>query len=182
MLGDPSGKDISNGEDAMSKSKSVIKSKFLSHGTLGSKDLADSRKFYEEFLGLECMQTSKRSMMIRLGSDHVYAVVLDKRMGEMPRINHNGIDVDTDKDVDDAYQSVLDGSEKWGIYNVTKPREQHGTYSFHFWDLDGNSWEILCNPKGGYTWIFEEGDLEGKGHWDPEFRKTKASSTSAKLT
>ena len=122
----------------MAETQSVIRSKFLSHGTLGSKDLAASRQFYEEFLGLECVKTSKISMMIRLGGDHVYAVVQDKRTVEMPRLNHNGIDVDTDIDVDEAYQSVLDGAEKWGLYNVSKPVEQHGTYSFHFWDRDGN--------------------------------------------
>ena len=111
----------------MAQSQSVIKSKFLSHGTLGSKDLAASRKFYEEFLGLECVLTSKISMMIRLGGDHVYAVVQDKKMGEMPRLNHNGIDVDTDADVNTAYQSVLDGASAWGLYNISKPVEQHGT-------------------------------------------------------
>ena len=163
----------------MVETQSVIRSKFLSHGTLGSKDLAASRQFYEEFLGLECVKTSKISMMIRLGGDHVYAVVQDKRTVEMPRLNHNGIDVDTDIDVDEAYQSVLDGAEKWGLYNVSKPVEQHGTYSFHFWDRDGNTWEILCNPKGGYTWIFDQGDLEGKGHWDPALRATIASSTKS---
>lgn len=157
----------------MPRKQSVIKSKFLSHGTLGSKDLAATRKFYEEFLGLEVTQTSKISMMIRLGGDHVYAVVLNKNKEEMPRINHNGIDVETDADVDDAYQAVLDGQEEWGLYNVTKPVVQHGTYSFVFWDADGNTWEILSNPKGGYTWIFDQGDLEGKGHWDREFRKSR---------
>ena len=157
----------------------IIKSKFLSHGTLGSRDLAASRKFYEEFLGLECARTSKISMMIRLGGNHVYAVVQDKRKPDMPRINHNGIDVDTDADVDEAHKAVLAGAEEWGLYDITEPAEQHGTYSFHFWDRDGNSWEILCNPKGGYTWIFDQGDLEGKGHWDPALRATKAGSTRA---
>ncbi len=157
----------------MSLQQPVIKSTFISHGTLGSKDLAASRKFYEEFLGLQVTQTSKISMMIRLGGNHVYAVVLNKKLGEMPRINHNGIDVDNDGDVDDAYRAVLDGQEQWGLYNVSKPVEQHGTYSFHFWDADGNTWEILSNPKGGYTWIFDQGDLEGKGHWDPELRKSR---------
>lgn len=157
----------------MPQQQSVIKSKFISHGTLGSKDLAASRKFYEEFLGLQVTQTSKISMMIRLGGNHVYAVVLNKKQGEMPRINHNGIDVDDDGEVDNAYRAVLDGQDEWGLYNVTKPVEQHGTYSFHFWDADGNTWEILSNPKGGYTWIFDQGDLEGKGHWDPELRKSQ---------
>lgn len=157
----------------MPQQQPVIKSKFISHGTLGSKDLAASRKFYEEFLGLQVTQTSKISMMIRLGGNHVYAVVLNKKQGEMPRINHNGIDVDNDGEVDNAYRAVLDGQDEWGLYNVTKPVEQHGTYSFHFWDADGNTWEILSNPKGGHTWIFDQGDLEGKGHWDPELRKSQ---------
>ena len=26
---------------------------------------------------------------------------------------------------------------------------QHGTHSFHFWDMDENCWAILSNPKGG---------------------------------
>ena len=154
----------------MSERNSVIKSKFLSHGTLGSKDLEATRKFYTEFLGLEVTRTSKISLMVRLGGDHVYAVVQSKNMDEMPRLNHNGIDVETDADVDEAYQAVLDGQEEWGLYNVTKPVEQHGTYSFHFWDADGNAWEILSNPKGGYTWIFDQGDLDGKGHWDKSLR------------
>ena len=72
----------------MSQVKSVIKSKFLSHGTLGSKDLEATRKFYTEFLGLEVIRTSKISLMVRLGGDHVYAVVQSKKMddsGSSPR-------------------------------------------------------------------------------------------------
>ena len=150
--------------------RSVIRSKFLSHGTLGSRDLERTRKFYEEFLGLECVQTSKISMMIRLGGNHVYAVVKSARPDEMPRINHNGIDVDTDADVDAAYEAVLAGQDEWGLHKPTKPVQQHGTYSFHFSDMDGNAWEILSNPKGGYMWLFEQGDLDGKGHWDKSIR------------
>lgn len=156
----------------MSQVKSVIKSKFLSHGTLGSKDLEATRKFYTEFLGLEVIRTSRISLMVRLGGDHVYAVVQSKKKDDMPRLNHNGIDVETDADVDAAHRSVIDGEREWGLYNVTAPVEQHGTYSFHFWDADGNTWEILSNPKGGYTWIFEHGDLDGKGHFDKAFRKS----------
>ena len=33
-----------------------------------------------------------------------------------------------------------------------------------------NDWERLSNPSGGYTWIFEKGDLEGKGRMDKKFR------------
>jgi len=51
--------------------RSVLKTKFISHGTLGSKDLEATRRFYEEFLGLEVVRTSPVSLMIRLGGNHV---------------------------------------------------------------------------------------------------------------
>src|SRR5262249_49469771 len=47
----------------------AIKSRFISHGTLGSKDLEASRRFYEEFLGLEVVRTSNVSLMVRLGGN-----------------------------------------------------------------------------------------------------------------
>tara|TARA_B100000676_G_scaffold183891_1_gene180851 strand:+ start:6212 stop:6706 length:495 start_codon:yes stop_codon:yes gene_type:complete len=157
----------------MDKKSSVINSKFLSHGTLGSKDLTATRKFYEEFLGIDVIQTSKISLMIRLGGNHIYVVVQDKNMLEMPRLNHNGIDVENDLEVDKSHKAVLDTADTWGLYNISKPLEQHGTYSFHFWDQDGNCWEILSNPVDGYNWIFNMGDLDGKGHWDPELRRSR---------
>lgn len=155
------------------KKKSVIQSQFLSHGTLASRDLAATRQFYEEFLGLEVMQTSKISMMVRLGGNHVYVVVKSTAKTEQIRLNHNGIDVESDADVDAAWRDCNEQAEKWGLYDLEAPVVQHGTYSFSFRDRDGNYWEILSNPKGGYTWIFEQGDLEGKGHWDKDFRKNR---------
>jgi catechol 2,3-dioxygenase-like lactoylglutathione lyase family enzyme len=149
---------------------SGIKSRFLSHGTLGSKDIDETRKFYEEFLGLNVVRTSPISMMIQLGGNHVYAVVKTPNKEKMPRCYHNGLDVLTDQEVDESYQLCLDHAEKWGLYDISKPSERHGTYSFLFWDRDDNAWEILSNPKGGYDWIFEQGDLEGKGHFTSGFR------------
>jgi hypothetical protein len=29
---------------------------------------------------------------------------------------------------------------------------------------------VLSNPKNGYTWIFEQGDLAGRGHFAKDFR------------
>ncbi len=91
----------------------------------------------------------------------------------MPRYYHNGIDVETDAEVDAAHRRCTDEAGTWGIKDITKPVAQHGTYSFMFWDLDDNCWEILSNPQGGYTWIFEQGDLQGKGHWEKGFRMNR---------
>jgi len=149
---------------------SGLNTTFISHGTLGSKDLDETRAFYEEFLGLNVVRTSPISMMIQLGGNHVYAVVKTPNKEKMPRCYHNGLDVLTDADVDESYAKCLEQAEKWGLHDITKPSERHGTYSFLFWDRDENAWEILSNPKGGYDWIFEQGDLEGKGHFTAGFR------------
>lgn len=156
---------------AMEKTKPSLKLKFLSHGTLESRDLDFSRKFYEDFLGLEVVQTSKISLMVRLGGNHCIAVVYTKRPTEMNLLNHNGLDVDTQEDVDAAYNIVVAEAEKWQLHKITKPVLQHGTYSFYFWDSDNNCWEILSNPQGGYDWLFKIGDQRGKGHHDRNFKR-----------
>lgn len=150
--------------------KGALKTRFLSHGTLGSRDLERSRKFYEEFLGVDTVRTAPNSLMIRLGGDHVYAVILLKKKERTARFSHNGLDVETDADVDAAHEVCLLQAEQWGLHDISKPIAAHGTYSFHFWDADDNCWEILSNPQGGYKWIFEQGDLSGKGHMEKNFR------------
>jgi catechol 2,3-dioxygenase-like lactoylglutathione lyase family enzyme len=153
------------------KAEPALKLNFLSHGTLESRDLEATRKFYEEFLGLEVHRTSPISLMARLGGQHVYAVVQSKNPGPMSLLNHNGLDVETKSEVDECYRIACEQAEKWGLHKISKPIAQHGTYSFYFWDMDDNCWEILTNPRGGYTWIFEKGDLEGKGHMDKSFHR-----------
>ena len=52
-----------------------------------------------------------------------------------------------------------------------RPGVQHGTYSFFFYDADDNAWEILANPPGGYSWMFERGDQQGVGHMSRGFER-----------
>ena len=153
------------------KVEPALKLNFLSHGTLDSRNLEFSRQFYEEFLGFQVVQTSPISLLIRLGGDHTIAVVYSKKVGEMNLLNHNGLDVRTKEDVDAAHRVVVANAEKWKLTKVSKPYLQHGTYSFYFWDADDNCWEILTNPEGGYSWLFEQGDQKGKGHLDRSFKR-----------
>jgi catechol 2,3-dioxygenase-like lactoylglutathione lyase family enzyme len=154
------------------KTEPALKLNFLSHGTLDSKDLEFTRKFYEEFFGFEVVRTSPISLLIRFGGHHTYAVVLnEKGKAEMPLLNHNGLDVETEAEVDECYRVVMEQKDKWGLHKITKPHVQHGTYSFFFWDADDNAREILTNPPGGYSWLFEQGDQKGKGHMAKDFSR-----------
>jgi catechol 2,3-dioxygenase-like lactoylglutathione lyase family enzyme len=151
----------------------ALKLNFLSHGTLESKNLEEARQFYTEFLGLEVVRTSPISLLIRLGGANTIAVVEQKNRDDetMSLLNHNGLDVETQEEVDAAYETVMAQKDDWGLHKISKPILQHGTYSFFFWDKDNNCWEILTNPRGGYSWLFEKGDLEGKGHMDKTFER-----------
>src|SRR5207302_10376197 len=93
----------------------ALKLNFLSHGTLESRDLAFSRRFYEEFLGLEIVQTSPISLLIRLGGANTIAVVYSKNVGEMNLLNHNGLDVRTKDDVDEAHRTVCAQAQQWKL-------------------------------------------------------------------
>ena len=79
--------------------------------------------------------------------------------------------METQEEVDNAHKIVEEQASEWGFHRITRPVLQHGTYSFYFWDMDDNCWEILTNPKNGYTWLFEKGDQSGKGHLDKKFKR-----------
>lgn len=119
----------------------VLNTKFFSHATLSCHDLERSRRFYTEFLGLDVVRTSKHSLATRLGGDTVIVVVEQANKGEMSRQNHNGLDVASRAEVDRSYQLALAQQEQWGIKRVTRPVDQHGTYSFMIVDFDDNWWE-----------------------------------------
>lgn len=167
------------GQGQNQKKEPLLKLKFLSHGTLEAVDLDKTRQFYEEVLGLDVVRTSPISLMIKLGGHNTIAVVKSKKTQVMPLLAHNGLDVGSREEVDQAYEVVMREKDKWGITKVTKPVDQHGTRSFYFLDLDNNWWEILANPEGGYSWMFDKGrDIaewgagEGKGFNPNDYAKT----------
>lgn len=159
----------------------VLKTKFYSHATLECRDIALTRRFFSEFLGFETVQMAAVSFWARLGGNQVIVVVKGptKTKESMPFLNHNGLDVGTDAEVDAAYELVKRDAEKWGLHKITKPIVQHGTYCFYFWDRDDNAWEILSNPEGGYSWGFELGDQEGIGHMSRNFERPETTLTKA---
>src|SRR5437879_7186616 len=47
--------------------QALVKAFVLSHGTMEVYSLKESRKFYEEFLGLECVRHARPAIVVRLG-------------------------------------------------------------------------------------------------------------------
>jgi len=152
-----------------SQREPLLKIHRLGHGTLECTDISKTRRFYEEVLGLEVIQTSPVSLMVRKDTAHTYAVVETGRPNkEMNMLNHNGLDLSSPEEVDRAYELLQQVKDEYGISKLQKPRRSHGDYAFYFCDLDGNWWEIVAVRPGGYAADFadDERDLTGRHELD----------------
>jgi catechol 2,3-dioxygenase-like lactoylglutathione lyase family enzyme len=140
-------------------SGSVVKPFVLSHGTLECYDLKATRRFFEEFLGLECVQHRKRSMVARCGLKfHIACVEVGERVHPVHMLNHWGVDVRTHEEVDAAHQAAIKLKDEYGIRDVRNPTGQHGVYSFYLVDLDHNWWEIQASASFRHDELFEGGE------------------------
>ena len=135
-----------------------LKPRLLSHGTVECHDLKAARRFYTELLGMEVVQTSAISLMLRLNSTTTIACVETTGETSAGQYSHFGLDFETREEVDAAHEIVLAQKDNYGVRKVTRPVAQHGTYAFYLVDADGNWWEFLTNPEGGYSYVFEMGD------------------------
>ena len=139
----------------------------LSHGTLECRNLANSRRFYEEFLGFECVRHSKRSLKIRKGG--YWAIVCLERGDHVQPLrigNHWGLDLDSREAVQRAHALATEHKEKYGIQKITKVTDDTDTYQplFH-----GPRWQLVGIPicgrgparsgHGRNDFHFERGDV-----------------------
>jgi catechol 2,3-dioxygenase-like lactoylglutathione lyase family enzyme len=147
----------------MAKNKdSILNPRLLTHCTCEVIDIKESRKLYEEVLGLEVVEDGPKALYARLNSTTVIrAVETDTESREHKHASHMGFDVATREEVDAVREKVLEIQEEYGIKEVLRLKNNHGNHAFHFVDRDNNYWEILDNPDGGYRWRFDQGgDLE----------------------
>ena len=142
--------------------ESHLKPKLLSHGTVECHDIDEARRFYEEFLGLEVTRTSAVSLMLRLNSTTTIACVQTKGETAAGIFSHFGLDMESEAEVDEAYLIAVGQQENYGIKKITKPVHQHGTYAMYIIDRDDNWWEILTNPEGGYSYVFDLEETDSK--------------------
>jgi len=138
---------------------SFVKPYVMSHGTMECHNLKESRKFYEEFLGLECVRHAKPAMVVRCGLKwHIVAVEVGNAVHPQNVLNHWGMDVRSKEEVDAAYEAALKHKDKYKIRQLIKPVMQHGVYSFYLEDLDHNWWEVQYYPGFQNEDLFDFGD------------------------
>ena len=138
---------------------SIVKPYVMSHGTMECYSLKESRKFYEEFLGLECVRHAKPAMVVRCGLKfHIVAVEVGGAVHPVNVLNHWGVDVASKEEVDKAHAAAVKDKDKYKIRQVLPVVMQHGVYSFYLEDLDHNWWEIQYYPGFQNEDLFDFGD------------------------
>jgi catechol-2,3-dioxygenase len=138
---------------------SVVGAARLSHGTLMSRNLAASRRFYEEFLGLEVVRHARPAMVLRLDSSlYVVCVCIGDKAPAQHVLTHWGLNVESRAEVDRIHEAATRLKDQYGIRRINKVMDRHGAYAFYMQDLDGNWWEIQYE-KRGIDDFFNAGDV-----------------------
>jgi catechol 2,3-dioxygenase-like lactoylglutathione lyase family enzyme len=138
---------------------SVVKPWLLSHGTMECYSLTESRRFYEEFLGLECVRQGKPAMFVRCGMKfHIVAIQAGRALKPAHTMQHWGLEVTSRAEVDRIHRAAIELKDKYKINQILEPCLAHGVYSFYFEDLDHNWWEILFYDGFQHDDAFDFGD------------------------
>lgn len=139
---------------------SVVKPLMMTHGTLECRNLKETRKFFEEFLGLECVRHNPEGMHARCGMKFsIVCLQVKEPVNTLSIFNHWGLDVESHEAVDAAHKAAVEMKDKYKIRSITDPSMRHGIYSFYLEDLDGNFWEIEYYDGGSvHEDAFDFGD------------------------
>lgn len=150
---------IVNGVVPPKNEQSVVRGEYLSHGTMECYNLKNTRRFYEEFLGLECVRHVRSAMAVRCGLRfHIICLQVGPALKPVSQKNHWGIDVGSEAEVDRIHQAAVDLKSTYGIHAVTDCVKQHGVYSFYLEDLDHNWWEFQYYEGTQHDDMFDFGD------------------------
>jgi len=138
---------------------SIVMPTTMSHGTMEVYKLSESRRFYEEFLGLETARHSPGALAVRCSSSsHVVAIESGAKLRPVHVFNHWGLDLKSIEAVDEAHRAAHEHKDKYGIRSIWNPAFQHGIYSFYLEDLDHNWWEFQYYDGDETEDMFDFGD------------------------
>lgn len=147
----------------------AIEGAVMARGTLLTKDIDRLTGFCRDCLNLDTVALGADRFAIkdrRAGRDGAPYWILEARLVDtiarpQSMLNHWGVTVETNEEVDRAFAAATAHQEKYGLTRIQKPRNQHGSYAFYIADADSNWWEVECREPGARYW--ELADLADGG-------------------
>ena len=144
----------------MSAITPLVQNEFFSHGTIECTDMAATRRFLTDFLGLDIIRPLKEAQYMWKGGPWsvVCVCVADGEAKDQSPENHFKLAVEEAGDVDSAHAAALAQKDAYGILQVHDIREENGVRSFKLQDLNKHWWQIANVSQAYYDGLFEAGD------------------------
>lgn len=140
---------------------SLIANDTLSHGTVECTDMAATRRFFTEFLGLDIHRPVPEAQYVyRGGPWTVVCVCVDggDAKDQTPD-NHFKLAVGSPAEVDAAHAAAVAHATDFGIRKIGDILEIDGRRAFRLQDLNATWWEIVDVDLAHYDALFDAGDV-----------------------
>lgn len=141
-------------------------------GCVVTTDITAARRFYEDFLGFECVRPAADRLLVRdryaraameAGRDDFFLIdvtEVDDISNPQRMLHHWGLDVASADEVDRIHAEAKARKEELGITKLMPISGMHGAHSFYFADRDANWWEIEYRLDGlDNEGFFARGDV-----------------------
>ena len=122
----------------------MIKPVGLTHGHYECRSFKDPIPILEGILAFEKVGETDGNVIMKHPNTGWLLVVHEggPNAPDKPRLNHYGVRVATNKEVDNAREYLLSKQSEFGLVEVDKLQNRHLAHSVHFIEPGGNTWEI----------------------------------------
>jgi catechol 2,3-dioxygenase-like lactoylglutathione lyase family enzyme len=138
---------------------SLVNPELLSHGTLECNDIPATRRFLNEFLGVDVIRPLPEAQYLSKGGPWtVVCVCVEGEHKEQGPQNRFKLAVETAADVDAAHAAAQEHKDRYGIRRIEPVEERNGIRSFRLQDMNKVWWEIANLTQKYYDDAFAKGD------------------------
>jgi catechol 2,3-dioxygenase-like lactoylglutathione lyase family enzyme len=122
----------------------MIKPVGLTHGHYECRSFKDTIPILKEILAFDVVAEKDRDVIMKHPNTDWLLVVHESgpNAPDKPRLNHYGVRVATNQEVDNAREYLLSKQGEFGLVEVDKLQNRHLAHSVHFVEPGGNTWEI----------------------------------------
>jgi catechol 2,3-dioxygenase-like lactoylglutathione lyase family enzyme len=122
----------------------MIKPVGLTHGHYECRSLKATLPILRDILAFEIVKEAGGNVIMKHPNTGWLLVVHEggPNAPDKPRLNHYGVRVATNQEVDNAREYLLSKQSEYGLLEVDKLQNRHLAHSVHFIEPGGNTWEI----------------------------------------
>ena len=142
---------------------SLVNPDLLSHGTLECNDIPATRRFLNEFLGIDVIRPLPEAQYLSKGGPWtVVCVCVEGEHKEQGPQNRFKLAVGSAAEVDAAHAAAESQKDKYGIRRVDPVEERNGIRFFRLQDMNKVWWEIANLTQKYYDDAFARGDVKSQ--------------------